>query len=206
MLETFENIEQGSPEWFEIRRGLPTASNFQCLVARSDTKAGRTTYLNTLAAEIVTGAVGESWTRPELERGKQMEGTAREAYCILTDETPKLVGFCRDMELGAGCSPDALLGEDGLLEIKTQRADLLVATILKGEFPSVHYAQVQGSLLVTGRQWADLVVYWPRLPLFVKRTKRDEEYIDALRAEIAKFRADLAETVKRVKAYGGLSG
>ena len=199
--ELFYDIAQGSPEWIEIRRGIPTASSFQCLMAKSVDRKGRATYLRRLAAELITGEVGEGFTSGPLERGKEMEPEARAAYALLTDAEPRLVGFARDMALGAGASPDALLGDDGLLELKTQRADLLIETILKDEFPSEHYAQVQGGLLVTGRKWADICVYWPKLPLFIKRTFRHEPYLAELQKAIAEFRTDLDAMVKRVRAY-----
>ena len=201
-LEIFDKMDQRSPEWFAIRRGLPTASQFKCLVAKSEDKKGRATYLRKLCAEIITGDVGETdWQTPAMQRGAEMEPEARAHYALMTNTEPRLIGFARDMEIGAGASPDALLGDDGLLELKTQRADLLIDTLEKDAFPSEHYAQCQGALLITGRKWCDICVFFPKMPMLIKRTLRDEPYLAELRKAIAEFRIDLDAMVKRVRGY-----
>lgn len=196
MIEIFD-FDQSSPEWFEARRGLPTASMFSAILAKGEGKT-RKSYLHRLAAEIVTGDPGEAFTSPVLERGKIMEAEARALYEFLSEEPVRQVGFIRNCFVGA--SPDSLVGEKGGLEIKTQRADLLVETLLKDQVPTEHIAQVQGNLWVSEREWWDLVVFWPRMPLFKKRVYRDEAYIKNLGAEVSRFREELLETVWKVKA------
>ena len=201
-LEIFDKIDQRSEAWFSLRRGLPTASQFKCLVAKSEDKKGRATYLRRLAAEIVTGEVGEiEWQTPAMIRGTEMEPDARAHYALMTNTEPHLIGFARDMEIGAGASPDALLGDDGILELKTHRADLLIDALEKDSFPSEHYAQCQGALLITGRKWCDICVFFPRMPMLIKRTFRDEPYLAELRKAIAEFRIDLDAMVARVRDY-----
>lgn len=196
MIEIFD-CDQSSPEWFEARRGLPTASMFSAILAKGEGKT-RKAYLHRLAAEIVTGDPGESFTSPVLERGKVMEAEARALYEFLADEPLQQVGFIRNGNKGA--SPDSLVGEKGGLEIKTQRGDLLVETLFKDQVPSEHIAQIQGNMWVSEREWWDLVVYWPRMPLFKKRVFRDDAYISTLSAEVDRFNNDLADTVARLKA------
>lgn len=196
MIEIFD-CDQSSPEWFEARRGLPTASMFSAILAKGEGKT-RKSYLHRLAAEIVTGDPGEAFTSPVLERGKIMEAEARALYEFLSDEPLQQVGFIRNGTVGA--SPDSLVGGKGGLEIKTQRADLLVETLFKDQVPTEHIAQVQGNIWVSEREWWDLVVFWPRMPLFKKRVYRDEAYIKNLAAEVARFNDDLATTVARLKA------
>ena len=190
---------QNSPEWFAARCGLPTASNFSAILAKGEGKT-RKSYLNKLAAEIITGEPGESFTTQAMERGREMEAEARDLYEFLTDETMYEVGFIKSGDKGA--SPDRLVGPNGGLEIKTQRGDLLVETLLANKFPSEHKAQVQGNLWVCEREWWDLVVYWPRMPMFRIRAYRDEAYIANLAAEVARFNADLHETVSLIRRYG----
>jgi hypothetical protein len=198
MIEIFDKIEQNSPAWFEIRKGLPTASMFKAILAKGEGKT-RYSYMRKLAAEIITGQPSEELKRPELDRGHAMEAEARSYYSFLSDADPQLIGFVRNGPKGA--SPDAFIGENGLLEIKTQRGDLLIETILKGEFPSEHVAQVQGQLWVTEREWADIIVYWPNMPPFIRRAHRDSFYISKLSQAVNQFNEELAELVETIKAY-----
>jgi hypothetical protein len=198
MIEIFDSIAQNSPEWFEIRKGIPTASQFKAILAKGEGKM-RYSYMRKLATEIITGQPSEEFKRPELARGHAMEAEARNFYSFLTDAEPQLVGFVRNGQKGA--SPDAFIGADGLLEIKTQRGDLLVDTIFKGEFPSEHVAQVQGQLWVTEREFCDLVVYWPGMPTFIRRAYRDSHYIHTLSQAVGTFNDELAHLVEKIKAY-----
>lgn len=192
------NCEQGSDEWKLARCGIPTASNFSDILAQGKGLT-RASYMRRLASEIITGEPTESFTNGAMERGKVMEAEARDLYAFVHDAPLQQVGFIRNG--GMGCSPDSLVGDDGGLEIKSQRGDLLIETLLKGEFPPEHKAQCQGVLLVAEREWIDLVVYWPKMPLFVKRAYRDEEYLKTLKSAIDVFNADLAALVSRVRNY-----
>lgn len=194
-----DTIEQGSEAWFSVRLGLPTASMFGDLLAKGEGKTRRA-YMRKLAAEIITGEVGESFTTQAMERGRAMEAEARDLYAFVHDAPLRQVGFISNGQ--KGCSPDSLIGENGGLEIKTQRADLLIDTLLKDKFPSEHIAQCQGFLWVAEREWVDLCVYWPRMPLFVKRAYRDEAYIKDLSAAVDAFNGELADTVAKVRSYG----
>lgn len=193
------DCEQGSPEWHQVRLGIPTASMFSAVLAKGEGKTRRA-YMNKLAAEIITGEIGEIYTNQVMERGKAMEAEARSFYAFMTDAEPRLIGFVKNQWVG--WSPDSFIGETGALEIKTQRADLLIDTILKDEFPPEHRAQCQGGLWVGEREWIDLCVYWPKMPTFVKRAYRDEAYIKTLASELMRFQSELDELVARIRRYG----
>lgn len=193
------DCEQGSSEWHQARLGIPTASNFAKILAKGEGKTRRA-YMLQLAAEIITGELGEQFTTPAMERGKVMEAEARELYTFVSNIVPERVGFIRRGL--AGWSPDSLLGDKGALEIKTQRADLLIETILKDEFPPEHKAQCQGGLWVGERDWIELCVYWPKIPLFLKKVYRDDIYIKTLESEVERFTAELHDLVGRIRAYG----
>jgi len=135
-----------------------------------------------------------------MDRGHEMEAEARSLYAFMSDADPTQIGFLRNGQ--KGCSPDSLIGDAGVLEIKTKLPHLLIDCILKDDFPAEHKAQCQGALWVAEREWVDIAVYWPRMPLFVKRAYRDEEYISKLSDAIDAFNADLAAVVDRIKAYG----
>ena len=199
MLEVYDTLEQGTSEWHAARAGIATASSFKAILAKGEGKT-RKSYMHRLAAEIVTGEPLESYSNANMERGHLLEGEVRELYGFITDSDPKQIGFMRNGR--KGCSPDSLIGEDGLLEIKTQRGDLLIETLLKDEFPSCHMAQVQGQILVSEREWCDLMVFWPGMPPFIKRAYRDAEYIQKLSEAIDKFNDELDDVVERIRSYG----
>lgn len=191
--------DQGTPEWFQARLGIPTASNFGDILAKGEGKT-RKAYLHQLASEIITGDPGESFTSQAMERGKAMEDEARNLYAFVSRTPLVRVGFVRNGDVGA--SPDSLIEADGGLEIKTSRADLLVDILLKDEVPPKHQPQLQGNLWVTERDWWDLVIYWPKMPLFKKRVTPDKAHIANLKSEVAKFSDELAATVERIRRYG----
>lgn len=194
--------EQNTPEWQAARLGLPTASEFAKLIGiKKDAKdkLTRATYMRRLAAEIITGEPAESFTNVHTERGHMLEPEARDLYALMHDVEPQRVGFIRNGRMG--CSPDSLIGDDGILEIKTLLPELQVEAIERGEFPSKHVAQCQGALLVTGRRWIDIALYCPRLPLFVKRAYRDEKFIAELDNAVCDFNAELDLLVARIRAF-----
>ena len=196
------DCEQGSEEWFRARMGIPTASEFKTLLGiKKDAreKVTRRTYMLKLAGEILTGEPMESYSNGHMERGKEMEAEARKMYAFMTDAEPQRVGFI--VNGPKGCSPDSMLPA-GLLEIKTKLPHLMIECLLKDEFPPEHKAQCQGALWVSEREWVDIAVYWPKLPLFVKRAHRDEAYIKELASAVDAFNSELAETVEKIRAYG----
>ena len=135
-----------------------------------------------------------------MERGKVMEAEARDYYLFARPADFMHVGFVRGDDVG--CSPDGLVGTKGALEIKTTEPHLLADILLKDEFPEQHKAQTQGVLWVAEREWIDLVVYWPKMPVFIKRAYRDEEYIANLAGAVRLFNEELAATVDQLKGYG----
>ena len=197
---TLEIIDcgQNSPEWYAARLGIPTASRFKDILAKGQ-GITRKKYLYTLAGERLTGEQAESYTNEAMERGHALEAEARERYAFQRDAEPQLVGFMRRKvgEHWIGASPDALLGEEGLLEIKTKAPHLQLECLDGGRLPPEHVAQVQGQLWVSGRQWCDFVSYWPKLPLFVCRVERDDAYIAALAVEVEAFNAELRAIVRK---------
>ena len=196
------NCEQGTDEWFLARAGIPTASQFATVMASGrgggESKT-RAKYMRQLAGEIITGKPMEGFTNAHMERGHAMEPEARDLYSFATDTAPQQVGFIRNGQ--KGCSPDSLVGTNGMLEIKTKLPDLLIECLERDDFPPEHRAQCQGALWVAEREWIDIVVYWPEMPVFIKRAYRDETYISNMAAAVETFNAELAELVERIRAY-----
>lgn len=197
MIEVHD-MEQGTPEWFAVRLGLPTASCFATIMAKGrsggDSKT-RQTYLYKLAGERLTGDPMDSFSNHHTERGHAMEPEARQLYAFMQDAEPELVGFITNGN--KGCSPDSLIGANGMLEIKTKLPHLMLAVLEANEFPSEHRAQCQGQLWVAEREWVDLVCYWPKLPPFIKRAYRDEAFIKLLAAEVDQFNDELETLVAK---------
>ena len=200
-LQIFD-CEQGSPEWFACRLGIPTASRFKDVLAKGQGLT-RKKYLYTLAGERLTGDPAESYTNEAMERGHAMEAQARDLYAFAHEVEPQLVGFMRRKvgEHWIGASPDALIGENGLLEIKTKAPHLQIECLEGARLPPEHVAQVQGQLLVSGRQWVDFVSYWPRLPLFCVRVERDDKYISELKQALDDFVGELCACVEKYGAH-----
>ena len=193
------NCDQGTPEWFAARVGIPTASRFSDILAKGEGKT-RGRYLRDLAAEIIRGTPEEeTYTNAHMERGKAQEDEARRLYAFMADADPVQVGFIRDGR--KGCSPDSLIGDDGGLEIKTALGHIQIERLQRGTLPSEHVAQVQGSLWVTGRSWWDFVSYSPGLPPLITRVERDEPYIANLAKAVDAFNEELDALVASVLGY-----
>lgn len=196
------SCEQGTPEWYAARAGIPTASEFDTVMAKG--KDGgksktRRTYMLKLIGERLTREPMWSYSNEHMERGKVMEAEARNLYCMVSDLEPVQVGFLRRGD--AGCSPDSLVGNDGMLEIKTKLPHLQLDCILYDELPAEHRAQCQGQLWIAEREWVDFVSYWPGLPLFAKRVFRDDPYIARLAEAVRVFNSEMEETIAKVQQY-----
>ena len=111
----------------------------------------------------------------------------------------QLVGFIENG--GKGCSPDSLIGEKGLLEIKTAQPDVLLDILDRDRVPPEHVAQLQGNLWVAEREWIDVFIYWPKLPPFHKRVFRDEPYISSMASAVEQFNFELAALVEKIRRY-----
>jgi hypothetical protein len=193
MIEIFD-CDQGTPEWHQCRLGIPTASSFATVMAKGEGKTRRD-YMLKLLGERLTGEPSLSYSNDHMERGKEMEAEARDTYVFMKEAEVRRVGFIRNGD--KGCSPDSLVGDVGGCEIKTKLPHLQLDVLLRDRLPPEHVAQCQGFLWVAEREWIDFVSYWPRLPLFVKRVYRDDEYIKKLAAEVSTFNAEMAELMER---------
>lgn len=197
------DCDQSSPEWYAARLGIPTASMFKTVMAvgpKGGKSATRVDYLNKLAGEILTGEPMANFVSPDMERGKIMEDEARDLYAFMTGAELQRVGFIRSGN--AGASPDSLIGSKGGLEIKSAAAHIQVERLLADELPSEHKAQVHGSMWIAEREWWDFISYSPKLPLFVKRIYRDEDYIKSIALAVELFNVELQQTVEYIRRYG----
>ena len=202
MIEVF-NIEQGSPDWFQCRSMIPTASMFKDATAKGEGKTRRT-YMLKLIGERITGVPSEGFSNSHTERGTLLEPEARDAYAFIKDADPELVGFVRNDGIVSagpiGASPDSLIGTDGCLEIKTKLPHLQCEVLLADKVPPEHVKQVQGVIWVCEREWCDFVSYYPGMPVFIKRAYRDEKVIAELKSGLESFYEEMLELEHRIKS------
>jgi hypothetical protein len=198
--------EQNSPDWFAARRGIPTASRFKNILTPKTLKlsASSIEYRHELLAEWMSGATEDGYQSYAMTDGFLRQPQAMLWYEATQGVDVEPVGFCfRDERRLVGCSPDALVGEDGGMEIKCPKGKAQVATLLTGVMPPEHIPQVQGCLWVTSRKWWDFVSFHPLLPTFMARIEPDPEYQAALDAAIPAFIAEMLDgRVMLLEQYG----
>jgi len=203
-------IIQGSPEWKALRCGRVTASRVADVVAKTKTgySASRANYLAQLIAERLTGTPAETYTNAAMQHGVDTEPEARDAYAFYQGATVEQVAFVLHPKIDqAGASPDGLVGEDGLVEIKCPQTATHLETLLGQAVPAKYIDQMQFQMACTGRNWCDFVSYDPRMPehmrLFVRRVARDEARIAHLETEIASFLHELTTKLTELNAIYG---
>jgi len=202
VIEIFD-CEQGTPEWFSCRAGVPTASEFSTVMAKGKdggVSITRKKYLYRLAGEILTGEPApEGYSNDFMVRGHELEDEARNLYAFMLDVEPQRVGFLRN---GAkGCSPDSLLGTDAGLEIKVAIPAVQIERLQRGTLPPEHRAQVLGSMWVAERATWDFVSYCPKLPPLILTVPRDEAYIAQLSKAVDAFNDELESVVASIRTY-----
>jgi putative phage-type endonuclease len=198
-------IEQGTDEWFAIRIGKVTASRVADLLAKTKSgySASRDNYMAQLVCERLTGQKGESFTNAAMQHGTETEPLARLAYEVSQNVLVDQVGFVPHPTIKmAGASPDGLVGDNGLLEIKCPNTATHIETLLSETVPTKYYTQMQFQMACTEREWCDFVSFDNRLPielqLFVKRVSRDDMYIRLMEAEIVQFIAELDDKINKL--------
>ncbi|WP_258066719.1 lambda exonuclease family protein [Arthrobacter sp. GMC3] len=200
----FEDLEQGSPEWLDARAGIVTASVVHLLltaalkVADNKTSQGLTA---TLAAERITGHVEPMATSRDMERGTLDEPYARDEYSKRHAPAVELGFMVRDF--GAykiGYSPDGLVGDNGLIEIKSRKQRIQLGTFIDDDVPAENLAQIQTGLLVSGREWLDYVSYSGGMPLYVKRVYPSNAWFDVIHQAAAALEVNAADMLDKYLA------
>lgn len=189
----FHHCEQGSEEWMRLRLGIPTASAFDKIITtEGKPSTQRDKYLKTLLAEYIMGVPVQEVTTALMQRGREMEHQAVQKYELVNVVDTERIGFVTTDDGLIGASPDRLVGDDGMLEIKCPTPTVHVEYLLAGVGASKAYkAQVQGQLMVTEREWSDTLSYCPAMPDALYRVTPDEKYIKTMRELLANFVMDL---------------
>ena len=215
------DCKQGSQEWIDARLARPTASQFSRIVTPSGKLSTSCEgYLGELLAEWVKGEPFSDFDSEWMERGRFLEPSAFKQYAFVRDiklhsETIEVkgekmlippglqkVGFCLHDEFDAGCSPDGLVGDDGLIELKCPMEKNHIIYLFRDVCPKQYFMQVQGQLWVTKRQWCDFVSYHPDFPLFIHRVYPVEAIQVALDMWVEHFLKELELGKARLREYG----
>jgi putative phage-type endonuclease len=195
------DIEQGTDEWLALRRGVITASTIGKLITATGKPASNDTsrtQLLQLLAERITGESEASFYNDDMARGHLLEPLARAIYAEHFAPVQEC-GFVTADFYGAtiGYSPDGLVGDKGIIEIKAPRQKTHIKSLLNDEVPAEYLPQVMTGLAVTGRAWCDFISFAPGLPLFVCRCERDEAFIAQLIAAAEAAEAELERLMER---------
>lgn len=208
MNQPYINIEQGSDEWKLARLGHVTASNMADVMSKGKGSAeaiGRYKYKVRLVAERLTQTAAESYSNAAMEWGIEQEQFACIEYEAATNQFVDKTGFWLHPNIPfLGVSPDRLVGNKGLIEVKCPNTTTHLGYLFEGKIPTDYYKQIQCQLWVTDREWCDFVSYDPRLPkrnqLLIVRTERDESLIEEMKAETLKFLDEVENLIIKLGA------
>ena len=199
-------IEQGSDAWKALRAGKVTASRVADVMSKikSGESAGRKNYRMDLVAERLTGKPVDSFTNSAMQWGTEQEPFARIAYETHKGIFVEQVPFVDHPTIEwFGCSPDGLVGEDGLLEIKAPNTTTHLEYLQDGKPPSKYIPQMMAQMACTGRKWCDFVSFDPRLPedlqMLVVRLNWDDAYIQEMETEVKQFLNEVEATLSQLK-------
>jgi len=193
----YDKIIQGSPEWLDVKRGKFSCSTLSDLFMAKSTK-GYNDAINKIVFERLTGETPESYVNQDMKNGTEREPYARERYQMDTFNDVEQVGFI-EYNSWFGFSPDGLVGEDGLIEIKCPRFTTLIDFALTRKIPSQYMYQMQGGMFVSDRKWCDFIMWHPGLNIVIERVQRDDEMIIEILSAISTSAVEVEKRIKRLK-------
>ncbi|MEI2388045.1 lambda exonuclease family protein [Breoghania sp. JC706] len=201
------DMEQRTEEWFAARCGKVTASRIADLTAKTKSgyAASRANYMAQLLTERLTGEVAESFSSSAMQWGTDTEPKARATYALLTGNSVAETGFILHPAIAnAGASPDGLVGDTGLIEIKCPNTATHLDTLRTEKIPGKYQKQMLWQMACTGRAWCDFVSFDPRLPanlcIFLRRFGRDDDAIAAIEEDVSGFLEELDAQIRALEA------
>jgi len=196
MKPKFYNIQQNTDEWYNLRLGKFTASGFKDLFMSKST-AGYQKAIYRAVFEQITNEPPESFTNDYMQRGHELEPLAVDWYEMETFETTTNGGFWT-FGNDIGASPDRLVGDNGILEVKCPAFNTMIAYQLKQQLPNIYKYQVHGQMLVTGRKWCDFIAFHPKLKPLILRVERDEVIINELIQKLNESIIEVRNIIKKI--------
>lgn len=203
-------VVQGSVEWHLARCGKVTASRIADLMSttKSGWGASRGNYMAELIAERLTGVPADSFSNAAMKWGIETEPMARAAYQFYADADVTETGFVAHPAIAeSGASPDGLVGEDGLVELKCPNTATHIETLLGATVPGKYMLQMQWQMACTDRKWCDFASFDPRMPenmrLFVRRLQRNESEIKFIGERVIEFLDELQAKIEKLKVTVG---
>ena len=186
----YHDVEQGSDQWLALHMGIPTMSQAHRIMTPEKRKLSSQSigYIHEKLVEMFLGVPYDGTSTEFMRRGTKLESKAVDYYEFATGLTTKPVGFVTSDDGTVGASPDRLVGDEGLLEVKAFGAKHHIAALLDDD--KDYFIQMQGQLWISGRQWCDRLYFYPDMEIFpsiIKRVERDEDYISDLGDAVADF-------------------
>lgn len=200
------DVEQGTDAWHQARLGIPTASKFEKIISPTGKQSIQwEAYAHEILAEEIVGRNIEGYRSADMEEGQRREDESVNYYELKKEIDTTKVGFITNDAKTIGCSPDRLVGKDGLLEMKNPKHGTQVDyLLLETNVAKSYWPQLQGELYVSERHWVDIMSYFPGMPEVVVRVERDEPYIRLMDEMLAEFNAKLAKKRSRLIELGHL--
>ena len=200
-------MQQRSEEWYQARLGIPTASRISDIMSTTKTgvSASYKNYMAELIAEKLTGKPYEGFFSNAMQRGIDLEALARFSYEIETGNIVKEIGFCKHPEINMGASPDGLVGEDGLIEIKCPNTTTHLEIIQTAKIQSKYIWQMQCQMECTNREWCDFVSFDDRVnidtQLVILRVYRDEKAIKKMLDKVKEFNEKMEADIQTIRSW-----
>jgi len=188
---------QRTDEWYLARMGRFTASTVKNILMAPSTK-GYQDEIKRVAFERLTNTSPDSFESEWMTRGKELEQEAINHYQATTFSIVEPCGFFPFGEW-MGASPDGLVGDDGLVEVKCPKYNTMIDYLLDGKVPKDYYTQMQMQMLCTDRKWCDFVAYHPGLRLLIIRVERDQEFIDNMTEQVNAATTKVIEILNKLK-------
>ena len=199
------DVAQYSETYDRLKLGIPTSSHFHKIITPQGKPSKQwREYACVLIAERILHQKIEFYNSPAMERGLIVEAEAADWYEFDHDVTVLRIGFITDDEHTMGCSPDRLVGDDGLLEIKAPLPQTQVGYWISGELSERFRPQLQGQLYITQRSWVDILCWHDVLPKLVMRVEPDEKFIKALDRELRIFNYFIEGVMEKIRMTSGL--
>lgn len=197
-MKIYNDLQQGTEEWLRVRLGKFTASSASTIAVNGK---GLETLIFEKAEELISGQIKEGYKNADMLRGNELEPKARNLYELETENIVNQVGFC-ELDEFVGCSPDGMIGTDGLMEVKCPTFRVYYDYLTTGLVDTGYMWQMQMQMFVTDRKWCDYVVYNPlfkKTPIIIKRIERDETAINKLKVGLEMGKAKLQSILERLK-------